>query len=114
MSWTPPNAAQAWILLVLAGVLEVAWAKGMKATGGFNRPWAGAAVLVVAFASLHLLGRAVRALPIGTADAVWVGIDAVGTALFGMLLHAEPASAARLVCIALIVAGVEGQRLFSD
>lgn len=114
MSWYQPTAAQAWILLVVAGVLEVAWALGMKATEGFTRLWASAAVLVVALASFYLLGLAMRALPVGTAYAVWVGIGAAGTAILGMLLYAEPVRAARLLCIALIVAGVVGLKVFSD
>lgn len=95
-------------------MLEVAWALGMKATEGFTRLWASAAVLVVALASFYLLGLAMRALPVGTAYAVWVGIGAAGTAILGMLLYAEPAGAARLLCIALIVAGVVGLKVFRD
>jgi quaternary ammonium compound-resistance protein SugE len=114
MSWTQPTVAQAWILLVVAGALEITWAVGMKATEGFTRPWPSVAVVSVALASLYLLGLAMRALPVGTAYAVWVGIGAAGAAILGVLLYSEPAGALRLACIGLIVAGVLGLKLASD
>ena len=113
-SWMSPSIAQAWVLLVAAGVLEVGWAVGMKSTDGFARWLPSAIVLAVALVSFALLGLAMKTLPVGTAYAVWVGIGAAGTAVLGMLLFDEPASAARLACIALIVAGVLGLKLLHD
>lgn len=109
-----PTVAQAWMLLAVAGLLEVGWAVGMKATAGFTRPLPTAIVVAVALASFWLLGLAMKTLPVGTAYAVWVGIGAAGAALFGMLLYGEPASVARIVCVLLIVAGVVGLRLFGE
>jgi quaternary ammonium compound-resistance protein SugE len=109
-----PNIAQAWVLLVIAGALEVVWAVGMKYTAGFSRPLPSLAVLAVALMSFWLLGLAIKVLPVGTAYAVWVGIGAAGAALLGMLLFKEPASAARIGCIVLIVAGVLGLKLLHD
>jgi len=114
MSWTQPTAAQAWILLLVAGVLEVGWAVGMKYTDGFTRLGPTAVVLGLAWLSFWLLALAMRALPVGTAYAVWVGIGATGAALLGMWLFREPATAARLLCVALIVVGVVGLKLVSD
>lgn len=109
-----PTVAQAWILLAVAGVLEVAWAVGMKSTEGFSRWLPSLVVVVLALLSFWLLGLAMRVLPVGTAYAVWVGIGAAGAALFGILIYGEPAGAARLLCIALIVAGVLGLKLLHD
>lgn len=103
----------AWFHLVVAGLLEVAWAAGLKATDGFTRP--GASVLTVAamIASFAFLGLALRTLPLGTAYAVWTGIGTVGTALYGIVALGEPAEAARLACVALIVAGITGLKLLT-
>jgi quaternary ammonium compound-resistance protein SugE len=95
----------------VAGLLEVAWAVGMKYTEGFSRPWASAAVLAIALASFALLGLAVKSLPVGTAYAAWVGIGAAGAAILGIVLFGEPATAPRLASVALIVAGVIGLKL---
>lgn len=103
--------AQAWWLLAAAGLLEVAWAVGMKYTDGFTQPLPTVVVVAVALASFGLLGLAMRSLPVGTAYAVWVGIGAAGAALLGIVLFGEPATAARLGCVLLIVAGVAGLRL---
>ena len=100
----------AWLVLVVAAVFEVAWAVGLKYSEGFSRPGASAATLAALAASVWLLAVAVRTLPIGTAYAVWTGIGAAGTALFGMWLFSEPATPARLFCIALIITGVVGLR----
>lgn len=107
------SPAQAWALLVVAGVFEVVWAVGMKSTDGFTRLWPSVIVTAIALASFWLLGLAMKVLPVGTAYAVWVGIGAAGAALVGMALYQEPASAVRLACIALILAGVAGLKLFS-
>lgn len=109
-----PSPAQAWILLAIAGLLEIGWAVGMKYTDGFSKPLPSTIVLVVALASFWLLGLAMKVLPVGTAYAVWVGIGAAGAALLGMLLFKEPATAARILCIVLIVAGVLGLKLLHD
>jgi quaternary ammonium compound-resistance protein SugE len=106
-----PSPTIAWVLVVVAGILEVVWALGLKYSDGFTRWVPSAVVLLGAAASFWLLSLAMRVLPAGTAYAVWVGIGAAGTALFGMLLLGEPANAARLACIGLIVAGVLGLKL---
>ncbi|MEF9997116.1 MAG: multidrug efflux SMR transporter, partial [Burkholderiaceae bacterium] len=92
----------------------ILWAVGMKYTEGFSRLWPSVVVIVIAWASFWLLGLAMRVLPVGTAYAVWVGIGAVGAAILGMWLFKEPATAARIGCIALIVAGVVGLKLVSE
>jgi quaternary ammonium compound-resistance protein SugE len=106
-----PSVGSAWVLLAVAGVLEIVWALGLKYSDGFTRPVPSLVVVVGAAASFWLLSLAMRVLPAGTAYAVWVGIGAAGTALLGMVLLGEAASAARLACIGLIVAGVLGLKL---
>lgn len=101
----------AWIVLLIAGVLEVAWAIGLKYTDGFTRLWPSVGTSVAMIASVVLLAIAMRSLPVGTAYAVWTGIGAVGTVILGIILFAEPMTAARLACIALIVAGIVGLKL---
>ena len=101
----------AWIILFLAGVFEIAWAVGMKYTDHFTRPWPTAGTVIAMIASVVLLEYAARSLPLGTAYAVWTGIGAVGTVLFGMMVFGEPASPARIVCLALIVIGIVGLNL---
>lgn len=101
----------AWTALVIAGLLEIGWAIGLKYTDGFTR-WAPSALTIVAMAgSMWLLAIALRSIPIGTAYAVWTGIGAAGTALLGIVLFAEPATALRLASIGLIVAGIAGLKL---
>ena len=100
-----------WLILVIAGLFEVAWAIGLKYTDGFTRLWPSAATLAAMIVSVVLLAVAMRSLPVGTAYAVWTGIGAVGTVILGIVLFAEPATAARLACIALIVAGIVGLKL---
>ncbi|MBK8070769.1 MAG: quaternary ammonium compound efflux SMR transporter SugE [Ramlibacter sp.] len=101
----------AWVLLVVAGLFEVIWAIGLKYTEGFTRLWPSVGTVAAMAASVVLLGLAMRTLPVGTAYAVWTGIGAVGTVILGIVLFAEPASAARLVCVGLIVAGILGLKL---
>jgi len=101
----------AWVLLVVAGLLEVGWAIGLKYTEGFTRPWPSVFTLACMVASVVLLGVAMKSLPVGTSYAVWVGIGAVGTAILGIVLFAEPASLGRVVSLALIVAGIIGLKL---
>ncbi|MFN9030336.1 MAG: DMT family transporter [Betaproteobacteria bacterium] len=114
MSFLNPTPTTAWILLVIAGVLETARAVGMKYTDGFTRIGPSVAVLVLAPLSFWLLGLAMKVLPVGTAYGVWVGIGAAGAAALGMWLLDEPASLARIGCILLIVAGVVGLKLLHD
>ena len=100
-----------WILLVIAGLCEVAWAIGLKYTHGFTRPLPTIGTIAAMLVSIWLLGIAMKSLPVGTAYAVWVGIGAVGTAILGIILLNESASAARLVSLGLIVAGIVGLKL---
>ncbi len=103
----------AWTLLVVAGLMEIGWAIGLKYTEGFTRLWpsvlTGASMLV----SIILLGIAVKTIPIGTAYAVWTGIGAAGTVVLGIVLFHEPATALRLACVAMIVAGIAGLKFAS-
>ncbi|MEO7385354.1 MAG: quaternary ammonium compound efflux SMR transporter SugE [Gammaproteobacteria bacterium] len=101
----------AWTILVIAGLLEIGWAIGLKYTDGFSRVLPSALTLVALVASTWLLALALRTIPVGTAYAVWTGIGAVGTAILGILLFAEPTNALRLVSIGLIVAGIVGLKL---
>jgi len=103
----------AWALLFLAGLFEIGWAIGLKYTDGFTRPWPTTWTVLAMVASVVLLALAVRTLPIGTAYAVWTGIGAAGTVLLGIYLFGEPATALRLACIALIVAGIVGLKVLS-
>jgi len=103
----------AWIVLVVAALFEVGWAIGLKYTEGFSRLWPSVWTIAALAVSVGLLALAARTLPIGTAYAVWTGIGAAGTALLGIWLFNEPASAARVTCIALIVSGVVGLKVFS-
>jgi quaternary ammonium compound-resistance protein SugE len=106
--------AAAWIVLLVAGLCEIAWAVGLKYTEGFTRLIPSAWTLAAMAASVILLGWSLKVLPVGTAYAVWTGIGAVGTAVLGMLLFGESREVARLVCIGLIVAGILGLKLVSD
>ena len=100
-----------WTILFLAGLFEIVWAVGLKYTEGFTRLWPTVGTLAAMAISFGLLAQAMKALPLGTAYAVWVGIGAVGTALVGITLLGEPANPGRLISIALIVAGVIGLKL---
>ena len=101
----------AWLVLVAAGLLEIGWAIGLKYTEGFTRLVPSVLTLAAMAGSIILLGLALKSLPIGTAYAVWTGIGAVGTALLGIALFGEPATAARLASIGLIVSGIVGLKL---
>ena len=98
----------AWVTLFVAGLLEIAWAIGLKYTEGFTRLVPSVLTLLSMAASMALLGLALKTLPIGTAYAVWTGIGAVGASVLGIVLFKEPATAARVVCIAAIVGGILG------
>lgn len=100
-----------WIILLIAGLLEVVWAIGLKYTDGFTRLWPTVITVVAMTGSVILLGIAMKGLPVGTAYAVWVGIGAVGTAILGIVLLGEPANAGRLISLALILAGIIGLKL---
>jgi quaternary ammonium compound-resistance protein SugE len=107
----PRSVRMAWILLLVAGLLEVGWAIGLKYTEGFTRLWPSVLTLAAMAGSVLLLGVAMKTLPVGTAYAVWVGVGAVGTAILGIVLFAEPATAGRLLSLGLIVAGIVGLKL---
>ncbi|MCS0458037.1 MULTISPECIES: quaternary ammonium compound efflux SMR transporter SugE [Rhizobium] len=98
----------AWFLLFLAGLFECGWAIGLKYTDGFTRPLPTTLTVISMVVSVVLLGIAVKTLPIGTAYAVWTGIGSVGTVLLGIWLLGDAATASRLLCISLIVAGIAG------
>ncbi|MGO3932475.1 multidrug efflux SMR transporter [Rhodopseudomonas pseudopalustris] len=101
----------AWIYLFLGGLLEIGWAIGLKYTDSFTRPLPTIGTLICMVGSVLLLGLALKAIPVGTAYAVWAGIGAAGTAVLGIILFGDPATALRLMCIGLIVAGIVGLKL---
>jgi quaternary ammonium compound-resistance protein SugE len=102
-----------WLALFAAGLLEVAWALGLKYSDGLTRFWPTAATLVAIALSFGLMAIALRSLPFGTAYAVWTGIGALGSILVGMYLYSEPTDPVRIVCLTLIVAGMIGLKLNS-
>ena len=101
----------AWLILVVAGLCEIAWAVGLKFTDGFTRPVPTTLVVGAMIASVWLLAIALRTIPVGTGYAVWTGIGAVGTAILGMIIFDESRDPLRLLCILLIVAGIAGLKL---
>jgi quaternary ammonium compound-resistance protein SugE len=103
----------AWIILLIAGLLEAGWAVGLKYTEGFTRLWPSVFTATTIAISMVLLAIAARTLPIGTAYAVWVGIGAVGAALFGVLYLGEPATWPRLFFLALMVVSIVGLKVTS-
>jgi len=104
----------AWVWLILAGLLEVVWATGLKYTEGFTRLLPSVVTVAAMVGSIYLLGLAVRTIPIGTGYAVWTGIGAVGVAILGMVLFNEPRELARIGSILLIVAGIAGLKLVTQ
>ncbi len=102
-----------WFLLFIAGLLEVAWAAGLKSSEGFTRLWPSVFTVVTATASFVLLAMAMRQLPLGTAYAVWTGIGAVGAFVFGIVMLGEAVTPARMASAALIVVGLIGLKLSS-
>ena len=102
-----------WIYLALAGILECGWAIGLKYTEGFTKPVPTVLTVICMIASVVLLGLAVRDLPIGTAYAIWTGIGTLGAVILGIILFNDPATAARLFCIGLILAGIIGLKVTS-
>ncbi|MBE4591389.1 QacE family quaternary ammonium compound efflux SMR transporter [Vibrio navarrensis] len=103
----------AWLILLLAGICEIAWAIGLKYSEGFSKPLASVATLSALVISFVLLGIALRTLPLGVAYGIWVGIGAVGTAVMGILLFGEAVSLFKLASLALIVIGIAGLKLAS-
>ena len=101
----------AWLSLFLAGILEIVWALGLKYSHGFTRFWPSVGTLVAIALSFTLLSLSLRSVPFGTAYAIWTGIGAAGAAIAGMCLFGESSDAARLCCLAMIVAGTVGLRL---
>jgi len=102
-----------WVILVIAGLLEVCWAVGLKYTESFTRPLISVVVIATIILSTVLLGVAIRTLPVGTAYAVWVGIGVVGTVLFGIFVLKEPATLSRLLFLTMLVASIVGLKLTS-
>jgi quaternary ammonium compound-resistance protein SugE len=103
----------AWFYLFIAGLLEVGWAIGLKYSEGFTRIVPTTLTIAAMIASVVLLGLALRDLPVGTGYAIWTGIGTVGTVILGMVLFGDPATAARLGCIGLIIAGIAGLKLLT-
>ncbi|MFY9480100.1 MAG: multidrug efflux SMR transporter [Aquabacterium sp.] len=102
-----------WVYLVCAGICEIFYAAVMPRTDGFTRLWPSLFCAAFIGLSMYLLSLATRTIPVGTAYAVWVGIGAVGTAIFGILVLGEDRSALRILCFALIVAGIAGLKVLS-
>ena len=104
----------AWIYLVIAGLLEILWAVSLKYTDGFTRFWPSTVTVGGMVASFYFLAQALKSISVGTGYAIWTGIGAAGTAILGIILFSEPASPPRLLCIALIVAGIIGLKITSN
>jgi quaternary ammonium compound-resistance protein SugE len=105
--------SSAWTLLIVAGLLEIVWAVGLKYTEGFTRMLPSAITLTAMVLSIVLLGRALQTIPVGTGYAVWTGIGAVGTALVGILVLGEPRDAGRLIALSAIIGGIVGLKVVS-
>ena len=103
----------AWTCLVIAGLLEIGWAVGLKYTEGFSKLWPSMATGIAMIASFALLSYALKTIPIGTGYAVWTGIGAAGTAIVGMIYLGEPREVLRVLCIVFIIAGVVGLKFAS-
>ena len=103
-----------WFALLLAGLLEIAWALGLKYSDGLTRLWPSVVMLASIALSFALLAIALKSVPFGTAYAMWTGIGAAGTVIIGMVLFGEPADPIRVTCLTLIVAGMIGLKLASD
>lgn len=103
----------AWVVLFIAGLLEIGWAVGLKYTQGFTKLWPSVGTLAAMAASFLLLSQALKTIPVGTGYAVWTGIGAAGTVIIGMAFLGEPADVGRIVCVLLIIAGIVGLKLVS-
>jgi quaternary ammonium compound-resistance protein SugE len=106
-----PDAMTAWLMLVLAGVFEIAWAYSLKQADGFTRFWPSLGTLVAIGLSFALMAVALRSIPFGTAYAVWCGIGVAGTAMVGIIALGEPTTSLRLICLVLIVTGIAGLKV---
>ena len=103
----------AWLFIFIAGLLEIAWAIGLKYSNGFTRPFASVTTIVLMILSFIVLAQGIRTIPVGTGYAVWTGIGAAGTAILGVILFNEPLTAARVACLAMVIAGIVGLKLVS-
>ena len=103
-----------WFMLFVAGLMEIGWAVGIKYSEGFTKLIPSAVTILAMVVSVVLLGFAVKTLPVGTAYAVWAGIGAAGTVIYGMIFLGESASPIRIICVALIITGIIGLNLTSD
>ena len=108
-----PEVEMNWVLLLVAGVLEIIWAVGMKHSHGFTRFWPSLITIICMVASFVLLSLAMRSIPLGTAYAVWTGIGTVGTVVLGVILFKEPVTVMRILCILLIISGITGLKLIT-
>ena len=102
-----------WIILLIAGIFEISWAVGLKYSHGFTQLIPSVITIVCMLASFYFLALALKSLPLGTAYAIWTGIGTLGTVILGIILFKEPATAMRLVCIALILCGITGLKLIT-
>jgi len=102
-----------WIYLLIAGILEVGWAIGLKYTDGWTKLYPSILTVIGMIASFYFLSLALKSLPIGTAYAIWTGIGTVGAAVLGMVLFDEPRDVVRILCIMLIIAGIAGLKITS-
>lgn len=102
-----------WFYLILAGLLEIGWAIGMKYTNGFTKLWPTAGTFALMTLSFYLMSLSLKAIPFGTVYAVWTGIGAAGTVVVGMIFFNEPREVARVLCLVMIVAGTVGLKFFS-
>jgi quaternary ammonium compound-resistance protein SugE len=103
----------AWTYLVLAGICEIVWAIGLKYSHGFTRLWPSVITILIMLLSFVLLSQAMRTLPLGTAYAIWTGIGAVGTTIYGILHFNEARDWPRLICIALVIGGIVGLKVLA-
>nr|WP_315468922.1 quaternary ammonium compound efflux SMR transporter SugE [uncultured Undibacterium sp.] len=102
-----------WVVLLCAGVFEIVWAIGLKYSHGFTRFWPSLMTVAAMLISVVLLGYAMKTLPVGTAYAIWVGVGALGTAVFGIVLFGEPLNLIRVLSLVLILCGIIGLKLSS-
>lgn len=107
------SSSMSWLILFVAGLLEIGWAVGLKYTEGFTRFWPTVGTVVSMVLSMALLGLALKQLPVGTAYAIWVGIGAVGTVILGIVLLGEAATLPRLISVGFIITGIVGLKLAS-
>jgi len=106
-----PSPSLPWLILILAGLLEVTWAIGLKYTDGFTRLWPSVVTVAALIASVYLLAVAAKSIPIGTAYAVWTGIGALGAVILGILLFKEPATALRIIFLCTLLGSIVGLKL---